>query len=151
MLVRCEHCGSALPQEASKCYKCGNRHQPFVPPPIPPEALDEIQRMDEKAQRREKILSKVMPYLILASIVVAIVSFIVMSNIGTLEGIRTSSIVGISSICTIIFCILLWMGVVIFDSVRIRAKRENVQATQRPPEPDREEYEQRIRDFINYC
>lgn len=42
---------------------------------------------------------------------------------GTLEGIQTSSIVAISSLCTIIFCIPLWIGVVIYDSVRIREKK----------------------------
>lgn len=34
MLVRCEHCGSALPEKATICHKCGNTRTPFAPPPI---------------------------------------------------------------------------------------------------------------------
>lgn len=150
MLVRCEHCGSVLPDDATKCFACGNKHQSFVPPPIPPEALDEIQRMREKAQRKEKILGKVMPCFILVSIISVIVSFIVMSNVGTVEGVQMSSIVAMSSLGVFILSILLWIVLVAFDSTRIRAKEEKIQITQRLPQPDEAEYEQRIRDFINH-
>ncbi len=137
MLVRCEHCGSVLPDDATKCFACGNKHQSFVPPPIPFEALDEIQRMREKARRKEKILGKVMPCLILASIISVIVSFIVMSTVGTVEGVQMSSIVAMSSLGVFILSILLWIVLIAFDNARIRTKEENIQATQRLPNPMR--------------
>lgn len=149
MLVRCEHCGSALPEEATKCFVCGNEHKPFVPPPIPPKLLNEIERMREKAQRKEKALGKVMPWLILASIISTIVSFIVMSNAGTMKGIHISSIVAMSSLGAFILLILLWIVLIASDAAKIRTKEEYIQATQRLPKPDEAEYERRIRDFIS--
>lgn len=150
MLVRCEHCGSALPKEATKCFVCGNEHKPFVPPPIPPELLNEIERMREKAQRKEKVLGKVMPWLILTSIISTIVSFIVMSNAGTMKGIQTSSIIAMSSLGAFVLFIFLWIVLVASDTAKIRAKEESIQATQRLPKPDEAEYERRIRDFISH-
>lgn len=150
MLVRCEHCGSALPEEATKCFVCGNEHKPFVPPPIPAELLNEIETMCEKDRRKEKILGKVMPWLILASIISTIVSFIVMSNAGTMKGIHISLIVAMSSLGAFILLIFLWIFLATSDTAKIRAKEECIQATQRLPKPDEAEYEQRTRDFINH-
>lgn len=150
MLVRCEHCGSVLPDDATKCFACGNKHQSFVPPPIPPEVLDEIERMREKARRKEKILGKIMPFIIIASIISVVASFIVMSNVGTVEGVQASSIVAMSGIGVFVLSIFLWIALVALDNAKIRTKEGNIQATQRLPKPDEAEYEQRIRDFVNH-
>lgn len=149
MLVRCEHCGSVLPDDATKCFACGNKHQSFVPPPIPPEALDEIQRMREKILKRRRIRWSVMPWIILASLISLIVSFIVMSNDGTAESVRVSSIVVMSSLGVFILSILLWLVVDAFEDSTIKEKEAKIQVTQRLPKPDEAEYEQRIRDFVN--
>ena len=119
-----------------------------MPPPIPVEALDEIEQLRTRARRKEKILGKVMPWFILVSLLTTVVSFIVMSNAGTMKGIQTSSMIAMGNLGMFVICILLWIALVASDAAKIRAKEENIQAAQRLPKPDEAEYEQQIRDFI---
>ncbi len=140
MLVRCEHCGSALPEEATKCFVCGNKHEKFVPPPIPISDLDELKSMRKKAERKGKILGKIMPWAIFGSLSLTVASFITMSN----------TVVTMCSFALFAFCIILWLATINFDREKIRAKKESIRAAQKLPKPDEAEYERRIRDFVNH-
>lgn len=91
-----------------------------------------------------------MPWVILASLISLIVSFMVMSNDGTAESVRVSSIVVMSSLGVFILSILLWLVAGAFEDSTIKREEAKIQATQRLPKPDEAEYEQRIRDFVNH-
>ena len=158
MLVRCELCGSALPQEASKCFKCGSKRTPQI------YSRTEIEIPDSTLEQRKQkwgkvswIIGTVALFLIIVGIILIIAGPIVIDNASGIDSqghfyydknkptqglIMTLSGVG----CLVVAGILTFIIIRYESSLRVKTR---VVEENKIEKPDEVEYEQRIRDFIS--
>lgn len=144
MLVRCEHCGSVLPEEAAKCCVCGNKHKKFTPSP---ESLKEIEILRKKFQRADKIFTKISCCVLLMECVLFFTSIIAWFIAAENIEVANASLIGLSGSIVLFFLTLLFdfkVGVP-YDR-KLKAKEKAVFQKTKPSE---DEYERMIRDFIN--
>ena len=142
MLIRCQRCKNVFPEEEGKCPRC---KEPAPPkPPEPPKDLEKEARQKAKDKEVANITRHfVIPVLIflVLGIVLSIGGCVAMDISPTGAG---STVATVGVVCFFIFVMLLVIVILIESSAEeelVVAKKTNL--------PSPEEYERRIRDFIN--
>ena len=113
MLVRCEHCGSALPDDATKCFVCGNRHTPLPPPE--PEPIDPVLE-----QRKKKwlnlgwVIGLISVVIGLVGIIMFITGMVIMNESATIDA-KTGLIIALIGLGCFVICILVFVFIVQYE------------------------------------
>lgn len=155
MLVRCEHCGSALPQEYSKCFRCGEKRTPQI------YSRTEIEIPDPTLPRRRRrwlrAYNAIWCLLFIGIVLLIVGAILVETSSGTDSNgyfyyrrnqfIIGEVMVGSFSVCAITSFIL---HIITKRSVSSLQVKTRVIEKNKIELPKKAEYEQRIRDFVNH-
>lgn len=129
MLVRCSHCSAVFPDDAGKCPKCGTAYTPPPPPPQPLTASD----------KENAIVASVAVFGALITIILFAIGMILLS-------------MGVALTLGLILSLASIIGIIVTAGAIIKLKQmhdHNVSVRTPTTDVSPEEYEQRIRDFIN--
>jgi len=129
MLVRCSHCSAVFPDDVSKCPKCGTA---YTPPPPPPQPLP-------TSDKENAIVASVAVFGALITIILFTIGMILLS-------------MGVALTLGLILSLTSIIGIIVTAGAIIKLKQmhdHNVSVRTPTTDVSPEEYEQRIRDFIN--
>lgn len=127
MLVRCEHCSTVYPSNSGKCPKCKTPYSPPPPLPAPSPASHKTSTVASLAA--------------IFGVLLAIICFVI-GMLFITEGVAEE--VGlISCLAAMVFIVIAAMGMIGLKN------SHDVNIERNKPTVSPEEYEQRIRDFIN--
>ena len=128
MLVRCEHCSTVYPSDRGRCPKCKT---PYTPPPPPPQP-------QPTSAKENAIVSSIAVWGALITIILFTIGMILMS-------------MGVALMFGLILSLASIVGIIVTAGAIIKLKQmhdHNV-SVRESTDVSPEEYEQRIRDFIN--
>ena len=127
MLVRCEHCSEVYPSDRGRCPKCKTPYTPPPPPPAPP----------PPSRKANTIASFAAVFGVMFAIICFVIGMLFITE-------RFAEKVGV------ILCFVAMIFIVIAAMGMIGLKKSHdVNVERNKPTVSPEEYEQRIRDFIN--
>lgn len=131
MLVRCSHCSAVFPDDVSKCPKCGTAYTPPPPPPQQPQPTSD---------KENAIVASVAVWGVLITIILFASGMVLM-------------FMGVALTLGLILSLASTVGIIITAVAIIKLKQmhdHNVSVRTPTTDVSPEEYERRIRDFINH-
>lgn len=135
MLIQCEHCGAAIPQEAEICHNCRTKRTPQI------YSRQEVEVFDPALEGRQKRWRKlVLPFMValLLFAIAGIICFFAGAFLGEYEPMAIG----------VVFCFTaLVLGVFMYNyETTLKPKKEIIEEN-KPEQVSEAEYEQRLRDF----
>ena len=128
MLIRCEKCGEVFPDDIGKCPRCKEPALPKPPPPQPQPTTD----------KQNTIVASIFVW----CFVLAVLFFAVGIGLINVDVYVLGSIFVLLSIV----CVIVTAGA----AIKLKHMHDYNATTRKTTDVTPEEYEQRIRDFINH-